>query len=159
NPVRIAENWAMVDVVSNGRLDWGAGRGYQPREFAMLGADPTVSRDVFAEALDVVLGLWNTDGPFSYRGRYFQINGIEIFPKPVQRPLPVWVAALSPPTFQLIAEKGLQVITTPTLMPMEQLKEQVVLAAQTLVARGRPPESIDFPLSMVTHVAPTVEEA
>src|SRR5579862_7935814 len=98
NPVRIAEDWAMVDVISGGRVDFGAGRGYQPREFAMMMADQEVSRGVFAESLDVILGLWNSEGPFSYHGEHFNFENIKIFPKPIQKPMPVWIAAVSPST-------------------------------------------------------------
>ena len=52
NPVRIAEDWAMVDVLSGGRVNFGVGRGYQPREFEVMRADPNESREVFLEALD-----------------------------------------------------------------------------------------------------------
>lgn len=159
NPVRTAEDWAMIDVLSNGRLDFAVGRGYQPREFKMMGADPTISRDVFNESLDIVLGLWAADGPFSYRGKYFQIDDVEIFPKPVQKPIPVWVAALSKPTFQLVAERDLQIVTTPTLLPMEDLKKQITAGARTLIAHGKPPEEINFPMSMIVHVAATDEQA
>ena len=63
NPVRIAEDYAMVDVISDGRLDMGVGRGYQPREFAMLGlADQQEhSRAIFSESLDMLIGLWEND--------------------------------------------------------------------------------------------------
>ena len=159
HPVRVAEDWAMVDVLSDGRLDFAAGRGYQPREFRMLGADPSVSREVFAESLDAILGLWSSDGPFSYEGEFVHIDEVEIFPKPVQKPIPVWVAALSKPTFELMARKGLQMATTPALLPLEELKRQIVVAARMLIEQGRAPETIDFPMTMTVIVAPTRDAA
>ena len=86
NPVRIAEDYAMVDVISNGRLDMGVGRGYQPREFAMLGlADQQQhSRAIFAESLDILIGLWEND-TFSYQGEFYQIDNVSLSPRPVQR--------------------------------------------------------------------------
>jgi alkanesulfonate monooxygenase SsuD/methylene tetrahydromethanopterin reductase-like flavin-dependent oxidoreductase (luciferase family) len=159
NPVRTAEDWAMIDVLSGGRLDFAVGRGYQPREFAMMGADPSTSRAVFDEAIQIVLGLWTTDGPFSFHGEHFTVENVEIFPKPVQQPIPTWVAALSKPTFEMVAKRRLQIVTTPTLLPLDDLKKHIVTAAQTLVAHGRAPEDIDFPMSMICHVAPTREQA
>jgi alkanesulfonate monooxygenase SsuD/methylene tetrahydromethanopterin reductase-like flavin-dependent oxidoreductase (luciferase family) len=159
NPVRTAEDWAMIDVISGGRLSFAVGRGYQPREFKMMGADPTISREVFDEALQIVLGLWSTDGPFTFRGKHYTVEDVEVFPKPVQRPIPTWVAALSKPTFEMVAKRQLQIVTTPTLLPLEELKRNIVVAAQTLIAHGRAPEEIDFPMSMICHVADTHAEA
>lgn len=159
NPVRTAEDWAMIDVLSGGRLDFAVGRGYQPREFKMMGADPATSREVFDEALQIVLGLWNAEGPFSFHGEHFTVEDVELFPKPIQKPIPTWVAALSRPTFELVARRKLQIVTTPTLLPMDELKQNIVVAAQTLIAHGRAPEDIDFPMSMICHVAPTREQA
>lgn len=158
HPVRIAEDWAMVDVLSGGRLDFGAGRGYQPREFKMVGAEPELSREVFVESLDIILGLW-THGRFSYQGKHFQIDDIELFPKPVQKPIPTMLAALSPSGFQLVAEKGLQILTTPFLMPLDELKEQVVIASRTMIDHGRDPADIDFPMNIAAYVAPSKQEA
>lgn len=159
NPVRVAEDWAMVDVLSGGRLNFGAGRGYQPREFEVMRADPNASREVFAEALDVILGLWNADGLFTYKGEHFEFTDIEIYPKPVQQPIPVWVAAVSPATFKLAASRDLQVITGPGLQILDELKEGNIEAARILIAGGRDPASIDFPMHVVIHLHETREAA
>ncbi len=158
HPVRIAEDWAMVDVLSGGRLDFGAGRGYQPREFKMVGAEPELSREIFVESLDVILGLWE-HGRFSYEGEHFQIDDVELFPKPIQKPIPTMLAALSPSGFKLVAEKDLQILTTPFLMPLDELKEQIVVAGRTMIDHGRDPADIDFPMNIAAYVAPSKEEA
>jgi alkanesulfonate monooxygenase SsuD/methylene tetrahydromethanopterin reductase-like flavin-dependent oxidoreductase (luciferase family) len=158
HPVRIAEDWAMVDVLSGGRLDFGAGRGYQPKEFKMVGVDPEQSREIFAESLDIVLGLW-THGRFSYEGKHFHVDDVELFPKPIQKPPPTMLAALSPSGFKVVAEKDLQILTTPFLMPLDELKEQILVAARVMIDHGRDPANIDFPMNIAAHVAPTKEEA
>lgn len=154
NPVRIAEEWAMVDVLSNGRLYFGAGRGYQPREFEVMRADINTSREVFIESLDVILGLWATpDGEmFSHHGEYFDFTDIEALPRPIQNPVPVWVAAVSPSTFGLVAERDLQVITGPGLQSLDKLKEGNIAAARVLIEHGRDPATIDFPMHAVVYV-------
>jgi natural product biosynthesis luciferase-like monooxygenase protein len=159
NPVRIAEDWAMVDVLSGGRVNFGVGRGYQPREFKMMLADQNKSREVFVEALDIILGLWNSDEPISFHGEHFDFTDIELFPKPIQKPIPVWVAAVSPSTFQLVAERGLQVLAQPGLQTLEKVRSGIVDAARTLIAHGRDPATIDFPLFSVIHLAETPELA
>lgn len=161
NPVRIAEEYAMVDVLSGGRLDLGVGRGYQPSEFEMLGlADRQAdSRGIFQESLDVLTGLWTQDD-FSYKGRWYDIRHATLHPKPVQRPHPpLFVAALSPETFALVAEKGYNLLVTPTLMALPELKAFILDAKRRLVALGRSPESIEFPMNWQMHVAATEAEA
>lgn len=153
NPVRIAEDWAMVDVLSGGRVDLGVGRGYQPSEFALMGADPTISREVFAESLEVLLGLWRNES-FSFTGKHFTLRDAQVFPRPVQPGgPPIWVGALSPEGFALVAKHGLNLAMQPTMMPMPVLKDAAVDAARTMISHGRSPESIDFPLQMMVHIA------
>ena len=125
HPVRIAEDFAMVDVLSNGRLDLGVGRGYQPREFKMLGlADKQEhSREIFEESLDIIVGLWENE-TFSYNGKHFQLEDVTITPRPVQKPRPpLYVAAISPQTFHLVKKYDMNVLVTPTLMSLEELED------------------------------------
>lgn len=158
NPVRVAEEWAMVDVLSNGRLLFGAGRGYQEREFHLMRAEPTESREVFAESLEIILRLWAGER-VTYRGKHFSFDEAEIFPKPVQRPIPTWLAALSPQTMGLVAQHGLNLLMTPVLSPLDDLKQHAIAAMRQLVAAGRSPESIDFPMNVAGFIGPSVEEA
>jgi alkanesulfonate monooxygenase SsuD/methylene tetrahydromethanopterin reductase-like flavin-dependent oxidoreductase (luciferase family) len=161
NPVRVAEDYAMVDIISNGRLDFGVGRGYQPREFNMLGLETvqSESRGLFEESLDIILGLW-TEDRFTYKGKHFQIEDAELHPRPLQKPHPpIYVAAISPDTFDLVAEKGFNLLVTPTLMDLPTLKEFTLDAKRRLIERGRDPHSLNFPLNWQIHVARTEAEA
>ena len=158
NPLRIAEDYAMVDVLSNGRLDFGAGRGSQWLEYQLMRADRDHSKEVFWEALDIILALWNTPGKISYHGQHFQFDEIETFPKPVQKPIPVWVAAVSPDTFPKCAERGLQVMTA-GVGEWEEFRERTLGAATVLVEKGFAPEALEFPHSLLTHIGPSNEEA
>jgi alkanesulfonate monooxygenase SsuD/methylene tetrahydromethanopterin reductase-like flavin-dependent oxidoreductase (luciferase family) len=160
NPVRVAEEWAYLDAVSNGRVEVGFGRGYSPGEFALMGAEPAISRAVFEECLDIVLGVWRK-GKIGHSGQRYNFPETEIYPHCVQRPHPpAYIAALSPETFELVGRYGLNVLTAPALMGMEGLKEAIGAAAKHLITEaGRTPESIDFPMQLMTHIAPTREEA
>jgi alkanesulfonate monooxygenase SsuD/methylene tetrahydromethanopterin reductase-like flavin-dependent oxidoreductase (luciferase family) len=161
NPVRIAEDYAMVDVISNGRLDFGVGRGYQPHEFRMLGlADRQAkSREIFREALDVILGAWTNEN-FSYSGKHFQFDNIHLVPRPIQKPHPpVYMAAISPESFELVKEKGLRIMVTPTLMSLPELKENVLHAKRELVALGHDPRSLNFPMNWQMHLSDSPEQA
>ena len=158
HPVRTAEEWAMVDALSGGRLDFGIGRGYQPREFEMMGVDPAESREIFAESLEIILGLWENER-FSFEGKHFRIEDVELVPKPVQQPIPRFIASMSSSTFAMAADRGFQIMTTPAFMPLVELKEQIVGAATSLIEHGLDPAAINFPMQMMTHVAPAKTDA
>ena len=95
NAIRVAEDVATLDVISNGRIDVGLGQGYAPHEFAGYGIDRAERRSRFVEGIDVLRGLW-TEDTFSYSGRHYSIDGARLVPKPVQRPAPpMWIGATS----------------------------------------------------------------
>lgn len=159
NPVRNAEDWAMVDVLSDGRLDFGTGRGYQPREFAMMGRDPAQSRELYAEGLEIMLGLWSNE-TFSYEGQFHSFADASLVPRPLQDTVPMWVAALSPETYQLAAERGMQVITQPNnRQTLEDLKENIRRAKDVYVANGFERADLEFPTNMIVHLGPTRDAA
>lgn len=164
HPVRIAEDYAMVDNISGGRLDFGVGRGYQPDEFKAMGVGDKqdVSREVFAEALEIIRGLWSTPvgTGFTFHGRHFTVDNVQCRPSVVQQPTPpIYVASISPSTFQLIADEGYRMLITPTLMTLPELKEFVLNAKRTLIAAGREPLSLDFPMNWQIHLAEDEETA
>ena len=158
NPVRVAEDYAMVDVLSGGRLNFGAGRGSIWKEYQMMSADRDHSKEIFWEAMDIVLALWNESEPVTYRGAHFQLEDVETVPRPVQRPIPTWVAAVSPDTFPKCAERGLQIMTA-GVGEWDEFCTRTVGAAQTLVAGGADPNTIEFPHTMNCYVAETPERA
>src|SRR6476620_4177077 len=81
NPVRIAEDYAMVDVLSKGRLKFGAGRGYQPSEAKGLGISLERTRERFWEYVEIIQGLWSND-KFSYQGEFYSFDELMLTPKP-----------------------------------------------------------------------------
>ena len=96
NPVRLAEEAATVDVLSNGRLELGVGRGYQWGEFNKFQVSMDEASRRFEEALDVLRRAWTCDEPFDHEGEFWSFKDMTVFPKPVQRPHPrIWVAASS----------------------------------------------------------------
>lgn len=163
-PVRIAEDFAMVDAISGGRMDFGVGRGYQPGEFKNLGLGDKqgVSREIFNEALDIITGLWESPSGkgFSYKGNHFTIEDVDIRPEVVQKPTPpVFIASISPETFQLVAESGHNLLVTPTLMTLPELKEFVINAKRIMMSHGRDPLSLNFPMNWQMHIAETDAQA
>ncbi|MGC8503976.1 MAG: LLM class flavin-dependent oxidoreductase [Acidithiobacillus sp.] len=112
HPVRVAERSAALDILSNGRLDLGLGRGFSPKEYALFGAEMADSRAHVQEGLAILRAA--PGGAFSHHGRIYQFDDIEILPKPLQRPHPpLWTAAVSPPTFTWAAQEGIGVLAGP----------------------------------------------
>jgi alkanesulfonate monooxygenase SsuD/methylene tetrahydromethanopterin reductase-like flavin-dependent oxidoreductase (luciferase family) len=107
DPVRVAEEMALVDVLSRGRLEVGFVRGV-PYEVSAVNSKPVMMSERMWEAHDLILKAWTThDGPFNWEGRFFQQRHVNIWPRPYQQPRPpVWVTALTPASAGQIAEQG-----------------------------------------------------
>ena len=106
DPVRIAEEAAMVDLISDGRLDLGVGRGFQPGEFQGFGVDQAQSQEIFDEALQIIKSAWTRE-TIAFQGRHFQIAEHAVRPKPIQRPHPpIWVAAITAASFEIAGTRG-----------------------------------------------------
>jgi len=153
HPVRIAEQAALVDVLSDGRLLLGLGRAYQPKEFAGFGMDPQESRARFNEGLEMLLGTFTQD-QFSYQGQFWSCNDITLFPKPVQQPHPpLFIAAISEASYQLAADKGLAILRAPRFTSIDVVEQQWASYSGHMRAAGHDPMALDQPLLMQTYVA------
>ena len=104
NPVQLAEEAATVDLLSNGRLNFGVGRGYQWGEFHKFDVAMDEASRRFEEAMSVITKAWTSAGPFDHRGEFWSFNEMTVHPRPVQQPHPpVWVAAHSPASVERVA--------------------------------------------------------
>jgi alkanesulfonate monooxygenase SsuD/methylene tetrahydromethanopterin reductase-like flavin-dependent oxidoreductase (luciferase family) len=93
HPLRTAEDIAMADLLSHGRIDVGVGLGYRKYEFDGLGVGIEEKLERHTEALDIILKAW-TEEEFSYDGKYWQFPNLRLVPMPVQKPHPpVWLAS------------------------------------------------------------------
>ena len=111
HPARIAERVAMLDHLSEGRFEFGTGRGSSTTEQAGFGiTDPELTREMVAETLPQIVRMWK-DEEYSYDGRFFSMPPRNVLPKPYSDPHPpIWMAAGSPGTFDLAAELGVGVL-------------------------------------------------
>jgi alkanesulfonate monooxygenase SsuD/methylene tetrahydromethanopterin reductase-like flavin-dependent oxidoreductase (luciferase family) len=112
NPLRLAEEVALLDVLSGGRVNWGAGRGFERSEFAAFGIPGEESAPRFHEAVDIVLKAW-ANQKLSYQGKFHQYDGVEVLPKPMQSPMPVWMAASSTNAIDWAASQGHSILMDP----------------------------------------------
>jgi alkanesulfonate monooxygenase SsuD/methylene tetrahydromethanopterin reductase-like flavin-dependent oxidoreductase (luciferase family) len=125
HPIRVAERAAMLDIMSDGRLEMGTGRSSSPYQLEAFGTEVATTREQWEEAIKLLPKLWSTDD-FSYHGRFFSWDDkVTVVPRPVQKPHPpLWVAATQPETCRIAGEKGIGLLM-PALSAPEQLRTSV----------------------------------
>jgi alkanesulfonate monooxygenase SsuD/methylene tetrahydromethanopterin reductase-like flavin-dependent oxidoreductase (luciferase family) len=139
HPIQVAEDWATIDQISNGRVEFGIGRGNQPAEFKGLNVPMDEARERSTEALEIIRQAWTQDS-FSYDGKFWQIPEVSVLPKPVQKPHPpIWQAAVSAYTVKMVIEQQINGLIGPYLCPFEVLKEEFFdVWHDGIQAAGRP---------------------
>lgn len=158
HPLRLAEEIALLDVLSGGRVNWGAGRGFDPTEFRAFGVAPEESAERFLEAVDIVRGAWQ-DGPLTFHGKYWDFDRIEVLPKPLQKPEPpVWVAATSPESIERAAGRGHTILMDPHASHRE-IGRKRQLYRDELERNGFSEEGRTIPVARLLAIAATDAEA
>ena len=109
--VRVAEDSATIDIISNGRFELGVGVGYKQDEFENLGGDPSNRATLANEGLEVIRRLWTGD-PTSYNGRHYNLENATLSPLPVQKRMPLWVGGFAPVAARRAARLGTGYIGT-----------------------------------------------
>src|SRR5271165_1690401 len=84
HPIRVAEQWATLDLLSGGRVDFASGRGYDKREYLPFHVSFEDNQGIFEEGLELVRELWVADGRMSHAGKHYQFEDVRITPKPIQ---------------------------------------------------------------------------
>ena len=158
HPIHVAEMWATLDLLSGGRVDYACGRGYDREEYIPFGADFMSSAEVFEEGLDVLNKAWTDPGVWSHHGEHYQIDNMEITPKPVQDPIPIYVGSFSKTSVDLAARKGFNIAYAPfaAAMVFGGLKEAVDAYREATVAKGNTPGKAIC--SYFIYIADTPEE-
>jgi alkanesulfonate monooxygenase SsuD/methylene tetrahydromethanopterin reductase-like flavin-dependent oxidoreductase (luciferase family) len=159
HPIRVVEQAAMVDCLSNGRLELGFGRGYQPHEFAGFGVTLEEGHDRFDQALHVVVKAFEQLDDFTYDTPLFKGERITVWPRPIQRPIPCWGAAISDASFRRYGQLGWPILTFPANQPPELLRAQIDTYRRVYCEHGYDPSRMRIGLTMFTYVAEDAGEA
>jgi natural product biosynthesis luciferase-like monooxygenase protein len=110
HPLRVAEDFAFLDQLSDGRVSLGLGRGYQPTEYRGFGVDQTASREIFAEGVEIIRQAW-TQEKVNFEGTHYNIKDLEVRPHPFQKPTPpMYSAVLSPESFRMAGLSGMNLM-------------------------------------------------
>lgn len=136
HPVRVAEEIATLDVLSNGRVEFGIGRGSIPTHFTGFGLNQAESRERMLESLEIILQAWTSES-LSFQGKFYHINDLSVVPKPVQQPHPpIRVAANSVDTFELMGQLGYPIFVAAQVNPFHKIREYLPLYRQARKAAG-----------------------
>ncbi|MGZ5835456.1 MAG: LLM class flavin-dependent oxidoreductase [Xanthobacteraceae bacterium] len=157
NPVRVAEEFAMIDTMCGGRVVAGMLRG-TPNEYVTYNVNPTESRARFEEALALIKMAWTETEPFGWQGRYYEYRTISIWPRPVQQPHPkIFMSGSSPESSEFAARNhvGLGLAFTNVPQAMGSVANYREHAKRT----GWTPEPDDIVYRVICHVADTDDEA
>ncbi len=125
NPALLAEQVATLDLVSNGRFDFGVGKGYRPTEFAGFQLPIEQATERFDETMAFLKKAWSTDGRFSHQGRHWKFEDVVIEPRPTQRPHPpLWMGAGSFESIRRAAQGGYNLLLD-QIAPVDLIIERV----------------------------------
>jgi alkanesulfonate monooxygenase SsuD/methylene tetrahydromethanopterin reductase-like flavin-dependent oxidoreductase (luciferase family) len=157
NPLRVAEEAAIVDHISEGRLVFGVGRSSFLESYQGYNVDYEESRALFFESLEIIQRAWR-DAPLSYQGHYYQFHDVDVVPKPYQRPHPpIRVAVESRDTFPLIGKLGFPIFIRHQ-MDIPELQELLKQYQEERHAAGFSGPN-DVILQIAAYVAETAERA
>ena len=157
NPARLAAEIATADALSNGRLMLGIGAGYQPYEFERFGTDIAQNLEMTDEFCDI-LDLAFTRDFFSYDGKHYRMPETHIPARPVQTPLPIYVAGHSQAMFRTAARHGYRVLTSGRVGGAKLLAEQYADIVAAFAAENAPLSGAHIALNRFAHITDSREE-
>ncbi len=159
-PLRLAEEVAVLDNLIDGRFLCGVGRGYQPYEMAGFGGNVAESRQRFQETLEVLLKAWTQKESFTYDGEYVKIaRSVTVFPKPLQKPYPLLLLmGTSVESMQVAVQLDMLPFSS-GMMGTDGIRAQFGALVHAHAALGKTLTVLRLGLQCMTHVAPTDEEA
>lgn len=162
HPVLVAEDAAVLDMISGGRLDVGVGRGYVKAQFDAFGVPMEESAERFREALEIILKGWTSEEPWTYEGRFWSVKRpVVIQPRPFQKPHPPLSApGLSPRTIEWLARNGIG-IHLGAVETVRIVAEDARLYRERLAEARAAGVSVKGPVRLMRFVlvADTMEEA
>ncbi len=157
NPIRVAEDLALLDNMCGGRLFVGFFRGV-PNEFMTYGTNPEESRERLYEGLDLVRKAWTEPEPFGWEGRYYRHRTVSIWPQPMQKPFPrILVTGTTPETATYAAQQDFDIGIA--FQTVELAAEQTRIYIEAGAAAGRELTGANVLFRHFAYIADTDEQA
>ena len=153
HPLQIAEDYAMLDLLCEGRLLFGAGRGMSPHEYEVYGYDWSTAQPRLVEALDVIRMAW-TEEAVEWEGEYFSYHGMTVRPRPVQQPHPpIYVPANRDlDNFRMIGRNGYHLMTLPWIGSNAEQRPRIEVYLESLREAGFSQDDHDVFVMYPIHV-------
>ncbi len=152
DPVRVAEDVACIDILSNGRFDLGVGQGYRAGEFEALRIPRKERAPRMAEGVELIRRLW-TEEDVTFDGRFNGVTGMTLYPRPVQTPHPpIWLGCRTEKAIRRAARMGFHLMATLGPDPAPAYRA-------ALAEAGRDPAAYNVAQVRAVYVAPTADEA
>ena len=151
DPIRVAEDAAVVDLISNGRLILGLGLGYRSEEFDGFGRELKERKGRIEESLEIFSKAWTEDA-FSMEGKYYKVNNHSITPKPVQQPIPIWIGAFTEPAIKRAARIGAP-LYVPAIGVIPIIKYLFDMHSNFLKEFGKNPDDFEKPLVREMYIS------
>lgn len=159
NPIRAAEDFALIDVLSGGRLDFGVGRGLFAFEYDGIGVSQDESRQRLEEGVEVILQAWQEER-LTFAGQFTNVTDLTILPRPLQKPHPpLYAAALSPESYAWAARKGYNILQVPYPLPLEVTKNAIAYYRAGLQQHGHSVADKKVIAVFHTYVGETAQKA
>lgn len=158
HPVHVAEEWAVLDQLCGGRVDFALGRGYDAHEYAPFGADFQASAEIFDEAAELLSLLWNETGPVSFDGHHYKVENVELCPRPHQSPFRPYVGSFSRYSMEIAARHDWNLMLAPfaASLVFGGLGEAVAAYREVCEAAGRAPRGVKC--SYFIHIGESPED-
>lgn len=160
NPIQVAEDYALLDVLSNGRLNLGLGSGYLPHEFVGFNVEGKDKALRFNDSLAVIEKAWKGE-KFSHEGDYYQFKDIKLEVLPKQKKMPIWIGTLTHNGAKFVGKMGYNISGVPYVAcnSIPELKEIIESYKSTYREAGHDERKVNIPLAIHTYAAETTEEA
>jgi natural product biosynthesis luciferase-like monooxygenase protein len=154
HPLDIAEQLAMIDLLSGGRVEFGVGRGFVAHDYEVMGVPYADAQDRLKESLAVIKQAWS-GAAFTHHGTYYDFDDVQVWPRPEQAPHPpIWLAASNTPaSFEYAAEQGFNVMTIGYTKPIEATAALTRIYRDAWAAAGH-----GRPYALATHYHVVIAE-
>ena len=140
DPIHLAEQAAMIDVLSRGRLIMGVGVGYHTDYFRHFGVPIHQREGRFEESLDLLNRAWTNTAPFNHHGQYYNYDAVHVTPKPFQKPRPpIWIGAFGPKSIARAGRLGDVWSMAPFFDSFDTLRGQLEIYREAAIKAGKPP--------------------
>ena len=158
NPIRVAEEWSVVDNLSHGRIGISFASGWQPNDFVFAPDAYATRHEHMFRGIEVVQKLWSGESIKTRSGDGKEIS-VRLTPMPMQRKLPIWLTGANMPSFVKAGELGTGLLTNLQSLSIEELAERLTVYRETLERNGHDPASGHVTLLLHTFVVPDLDQA